>query len=88
MVVLRDKLDGLAEKRERLEARLEALSDGEARVRQLEDLPKLVEEYLADLHHLLGREPVVREYERVHDGPPLEPVPSSRTTSGTWTRRS
>lgn len=49
MTKLREKLDALAEERENLEARLAVLADGEARLRELEELPELVEEYLRDL---------------------------------------
>jgi hypothetical protein len=65
MTGLREKLDGLAEERETLEARLEALADRERGLRELEALPSLVEDFLADLPHLLGREKTVREYETV-----------------------
>ncbi len=46
---LREKLDALAKERENLEARLVVLADGEAHLRELEELPELVEEYLRDL---------------------------------------
>ncbi len=73
MVKLREKLDALAEKREDLEARLSVLADGEARLRELEELPGLVEEYLRDLPKLLGPEVRVREYEAV----PAERTPDN-----------
>lgn len=41
------------------------LADGESRLRELEELPGLVEEYLKDLPHLVDRMPLVREYETV-----------------------
>ncbi len=65
MAKLREKLDALAQEREDLEARVAVLADGEARLRELEELPGLVEEYLADLPELIGPETRVREYETV-----------------------
>jgi hypothetical protein len=41
------------------------LAHGERRLRELEELPRLVEEYLRDLPYLVDRMPVVREYETV-----------------------
>lgn len=46
---LREKLGALAGEREALEQKLAGLADGDKRVRQLEDLPDLVEAYLRDL---------------------------------------
>jgi len=43
------------------------VADGETRLRELEELPQLVEEYLKELPHLMDRMPVVREYETVPD---------------------
>jgi hypothetical protein len=51
--------------REDLEARLAMLADGESRLRELEELPLLVEEYLKDLPYLVDRMPLIREYETV-----------------------
>ena len=65
MAKLREKLDGVREEREGLRARLAMLADGETRLRELEELPQLVEEYLRELPHLMGRMPVVRDYETV-----------------------
>ena len=65
MAKLREKLDALSEEREGLEARLAVLADGEVRLRELEELPGLVEEYLRDLPELIGPEVRVREYETV-----------------------
>jgi hypothetical protein len=62
---LREKLDEVCKEREDLEARLAMLADGESRLRELEELPALVEEYLRDLPHLVERMPLVREYETV-----------------------
>ncbi len=62
---LRQKLAALSEERSGLEERLAELADGEERVRRLEELPALVEGYLRDLPHLVGRRRVVREYETV-----------------------
>ncbi|MDQ4105765.1 MAG: zinc ribbon domain-containing protein, partial [Actinomycetota bacterium] len=64
---LREKLDALAAERKDLEARLAMLADGEARLRELEELPELVEEYLRDLPELLGAdsERWLREYETI-----------------------
>jgi hypothetical protein len=53
----------LGEERSDLERRLAELADGEERLRELETLPELVEEYLRDLPYLLDLKPVVREYE-------------------------
>ncbi len=77
MVKLREKLDALAAERESLEARRAMLADGEVRLRELEELPGLMDEYLADLPGLVDRMPVVREYELVgHD---YEPGTKPRT---------
>jgi hypothetical protein len=65
MAKLREKLDGISEEREGLEARLAMLAEGESRLRELEELPALVEVYLRDLPLLVDRMPVVREYETV-----------------------
>jgi hypothetical protein len=65
MANLREKLDGVCEEREDLEARLTLLADGESRLRELEELPDLVDEYLKDLPHLVDHMPVIREYETV-----------------------
>jgi hypothetical protein len=65
MAKLREKLDELRTEREDLEARLALLADGESRLRVLEELPLLVEEYLRDLPYLLDHLPVIREYETV-----------------------
>ncbi len=65
MARLREKLGGLAEERANLERRLAELRDSGQRLRDLERLPDLVEEYLADLPEIIGHEPVVREYETV-----------------------
>ena len=65
MARLREKLGGLAGERATLEKRLAELRDSGQRLRELERLPGLVEEYLRDLPYLIGREPVIREYETV-----------------------
>ena len=62
---LREKLDEVRKERENLEARLAMFADGESRLRELEVLPALVEEYLRDLPHLVERMPLVREYETI-----------------------
>jgi hypothetical protein len=49
MAKLREKLDGVREEREGLQARLAVLADGERRLRELEELPQLVEDHLEDL---------------------------------------
>ena len=41
------------------------LAEGESRLRELEELPELVEDYLKDLPHLVDRMPVIREYETI-----------------------
>ena len=71
---IREKLDAVREERSGLEARLTLLADGERRLRELEELPALVEEYLGDLPYLVDRMPVIREYgtsapERTKDNP-------------------
>lgn len=43
------------------------MSDTEARIRRLNELPRLVEEYLADLPYLIGERYPLREYETVLD---------------------
>jgi hypothetical protein len=53
---LREKLAGLAGERREFERRLADLADGERRIKQLEDLPALVEAYLRDLPELVGWE--------------------------------
>ena len=63
MAKLREKLDGAQAEREGLEARLTLLADGERRLRELEELPALVEEYLEDLPYLVDLMPVIHEYE-------------------------
>ena len=65
MAKLRERLDELAQERAGLEARLAKLTDAEQRLQELEALPGLVEEYLADLPNLIGRMPQGREYETV-----------------------
>ena len=60
---LRSKLASLAQERTDLEKRLAELADGEQRLRELEELPKLIEEYLREIPRLLDLKPVVREYE-------------------------
>jgi len=57
--------DTLRTEREDLEARLAMLADGESRLRELEELPALLDEYLKDLPYLVDRMPVIREYETV-----------------------
>jgi hypothetical protein len=63
MAKLREKLDDVREEREGLTARLAMLAEGESRLRELEELPTLVEEYLRDLPLLVERMPLVRDYE-------------------------
>jgi hypothetical protein len=65
MAKLREKLDGVRAEREGLQARLALLADGERRLRELEELPLLVEEYLEDLPYLMDRMPAIREYETI-----------------------
>jgi hypothetical protein len=65
MAKLREKLDGVREEREGLKARLAMLADGQSRLRELEELPLMVEEYLKDLPYLMDRMPIIREYETV-----------------------
>jgi hypothetical protein len=65
MAKLREKLDGVRAERDGLEAQLTLLAEGERRLRELEELPALVQEYLEDLPYLVGRMPVIREYETV-----------------------
>ena len=65
MAKLCEKLDGVREEREGLQVRLAMLADGESRLRELEELPLLVEEYLKDLPYLVDRMPVIREYETI-----------------------
>ena len=62
---LREKLGALTGERRELERRLADLADGERRIKQLEDLPTLVEAYLRDLPELVGWKLMVREYETV-----------------------
>lgn len=69
MAKLRENFDAVAEERGGLEARLAMLADGEVHLRELEELPDLVEEYLADLPELIGPEVRVREYETVPEPP-------------------
>ena len=40
-----------------------------SRLREIEELPTLLEEYLEDLPHLVGRKPIVREYETASPEP-------------------
>jgi hypothetical protein len=75
MAKLREKLDGVSEEREGLEARLALLADRESRLRELEELPALVDEYLEDLPYLVDLMPVIREYELARSTP-------QRTCSG------
>jgi hypothetical protein len=63
MAKLREKLDGVRAERESLEGRLAMLVEGESRLRELEELPQLVGEYLKDLPYLVDRMPIIREYE-------------------------
>jgi hypothetical protein len=65
MAKLREKLDGTREEREGLQARVAMLADGESRLREIEELPGLVEEYLRDLPDLVSRMPIIRNYETV-----------------------
>ena len=65
MARLREKLEGVREEREGLQARLALLADGERRLRELEELPALVEQYLKDLPYLVDRMPIIREYETI-----------------------
>jgi hypothetical protein len=51
--------------REGLEERLTILAEGEGRLRELEELPQLIEEYLRDLPYLVDHMPLIREYETV-----------------------
>jgi site-specific DNA recombinase len=65
MAKLREKLDEVRAQREGLQARLTLLADGQRRLRELEELPLLVEEYLKDLPYLVDRMPIIREYETI-----------------------
>jgi hypothetical protein len=66
MTKLREKLDAVREECEGLEARLAMLADGERKLRELEELPALVEEYLGDLPDLIeGTTIHIQEYETV-----------------------
>jgi hypothetical protein len=49
MAELRDKLDALNAEHERIERELRGFEDRDTRLRELEALPDLVEEYLRDL---------------------------------------
>jgi hypothetical protein len=62
---LRAKLAAILEERSGLEGRPAELASGEEKIRRLEELPALIEEYLRDLPHLVGRSLEVREYETV-----------------------
>jgi hypothetical protein len=70
---LREKFDGVRTECEGLATRLARLADGERRLRELEELPALVDEYLKDLPYLVDRMPVIREYETVG----AEPTPEN-----------
>jgi len=61
---LRSKLASLSEQRAEL-------SDSEVRLRELEALPNLIEEYLKELPHLLDLKPLLREYEPVRVEPTI-----------------
>lgn len=61
----RDELDRIQEERERVQERLEEVSDTEEQARRLREIPRMVEEYLADLPHLIDPEATIREYETV-----------------------
>jgi hypothetical protein len=65
MAKLREKLGGVRVEREGLEERLTILAEGEGRLRELEELPQLIEEYLRDLPYLVDHMPLIREYETV-----------------------
>jgi hypothetical protein len=65
MAKLREKLDGVREEREGLAARLAMLADGESRLRELEELSALLEDYLKDLPYLMDQMPIIREYETI-----------------------
>jgi hypothetical protein len=83
MAKLREKLDGVRAEREGLVARLTLLADGERRLRELEELPLLIEEYLKDLPYLMDRMPVVREYETIGaDRTPENPLGIYTLTPG------
>ena len=62
---LREELDRIQEKREDIAARLEEVSDVEEQAARLREIPRLTEEYLADLPNLIDRMPTIREYETV-----------------------
>jgi hypothetical protein len=70
---LQEKLDLIQEDREDVKARLEEVSDVEEQARRLREIPRLVEEYLRDLPHLIDRTPVIREYETI----PAERTPDN-----------
>ncbi|MDP9477975.1 MAG: recombinase family protein [Actinomycetota bacterium] len=67
------QLSGLDVRHTTLESELAEVGDPEVRLRELEALRAQVEEYLADLPHLVGQERIVREHETV----PEERTPSN-----------
>jgi hypothetical protein len=59
---LRKKLIAISDEQAGLERRLAELADGEKRLRELDALPNLIEEYLRELPRLLNLKPLLREY--------------------------
>jgi hypothetical protein len=74
--ITEEELDGyLAEIEQRKDAarrELGGLRDRRERLHRLDELAREVDEHLADLPHLIDREPVIREYETVPPEPRLE----------------
>jgi site-specific DNA recombinase len=69
--------------RDAVERQLDGLGGGalEGRLRELEELPDLVEGYLRDLPHLVGRQRVVRGYDTIpEEGTPDYPLGLYRLT--------
>lgn len=83
MSELRELLAALDAERSRVEERLRRVGDGESRLRELEELPLLVESYLRDVPHLVGDEHLVREYETAPDArTPENPLGRYRLAPG------
>ncbi len=73
MAELKDMLAGLDGERAAIERAIAGLGDQEGRLRELDALPALVEDYLKDLPYLVDRMPTIREYETV----PAERTPDN-----------
>ena len=61
----RDELGRIEDEREDVQNRLEEVSDTEEQARKLREIPRMVDEYPADLPHLLDPDATIREYETV-----------------------